>query len=195
MVFLRSVTSNNPEPIVHGEHVMLRVPIMSDFAAWADLRGSSMEFLRPREPLWADDELTKSAYRRRISHYQREMREGRGYAFLIFRKTDNQLLGGLSLGNVTRGVTQSASLGYWIGAPFSGQGYMSQSVSAISPFVFDVLNIHRLEAACLPNNTASMRVLERNGFQREGLARRYLKINNIWQDHVMYALLADDVRR
>ena len=122
------------------------------------------------------------------------MREGRGYAFLIFRKTDNQLLGGLSLGNVTRGVTQSASLGYWIGAPFSGQGYMSQSVSAIIPFVFDVLNIHRLEAACLPNNAASMRVLERNGFQREGLARRYLKINNIWQDHVVYALLEDDPR-
>ena len=194
MVFLRSVTSNTPEPIVHGEHVMLRVPIMSDFAAWADLRGLSMEFLKPREPLWADDELTKSAYRRRINHYQREMREGRGYAFLIFRKTDNRLVGGLSLGNITRGVTQSASLGYWIGAPFSGQGYMSQSVSAIIPFVFDVLNIHRLEAACLPNNKASMRVLERNGFQREGLARRYLKINNIWQDHVVYALLEDDPR-
>ena len=192
MVFLRSVTSNVPEPIIHGEQVMLRVPIMSDFSAWAELRGLSMEFLRPREPLWADDELTKSAFRRRINHYQREMREGRGYAFLIFRKTDNQLLGGLSLGNVTRGVTQSASLGYWIGAPFSGQGYMSQSVSAIIPFVFDVLNIHRLEAACLPNNAASMRVLERNGFQREGLARRYLKINNIWQDHVVYALLEDD---
>lgn len=192
MVFLRSINSNRPEPIVHGEHVVLRLPQMSDFKAWADLRGASMDFLKPREPVWADDELTKQAYRRRLNHYMREMRDGRGYAFLILRKSDDQLLGGLSLGNITRGVTQSASLGYWIGAPFSGQGYMTQSVSAIVPFVFDVLNLHRVEAACLPDNTASMRVLERNGFRREGLARRYLKINNMWQDHIVYALLEDD---
>ena len=121
MVFLRSVSSNTPEPIVHGEHVMLRVPVMADFNQWADLRGVSMDLLKPREPQWADDELTKSAFRRRLNHYQKEMRDGRGYAFLILRKSDNALLGGLSLGNVTRGVTQSASLGYWMGAPFSGQ--------------------------------------------------------------------------
>jgi len=194
MVFLRSVTPNGPEPIVHGEHVMLRVPVMADFKQWAALRGVSMDFLRPREPLWADDELTKAAFRRRLNHYQREMRDGRGYAFLILRKSNNELLGGLSLGNVTRGVTQSASLGYWIGSPFSGQGFMTQSVSAIIPFVFDVLNLHRLEAACLPDNVASMHVLERNGFKREGLARSYLKINNVWQDHIVYALLDDDLR-
>jgi len=192
MVFLRSVSSNSPEPVVHGEHVLLRIPAMSDFQAWSDLRGVSMDFLKPREPQWADDELTKSAYRRRLSHYQREMRDGRGYAFLIIRKSDNQLLGGLSLGNITRGVTQSGSLGYWIGAPFTGQGYMSQSVRAIIPFVFDVLNLHRLEAACLQDNSASMRVLERNRFRREGVARSYLKINNMWQDHIVYALLEDD---
>ena len=192
MVFLRSVSSNGPEPVVHGEHVLLRVPVMADFMLWADLRGASMSVLKPREPQWADDELTKSAFRRRLNHYQKEMRDGRGYAFLIFRKTDNALLGGLSLGNVTRGVTQSASLGYWMGAPFSGQGLMTESVRAIVPFVFDVLNLHRLEAACLQDNTASMRVLERSGFRREGLARRYLKINNIWQDHIVYALLEDD---
>jgi len=192
MVFLRSVTSNGPEPVVHGEHVMLRVPVMSDYKEWSDLRCVSMDFLKPREPLWADDELTRAAFRRRINHYQKEMRDGRGYAFLIVRKSDNQLLGGLSLGNVTRGVTQSASLGYWIGAPFSGQGYMSQSVRCMVPFVFDVLNLHRLEAACLPDNSASIHVLERNGFRREGLARRYLKINNMWQDHIVYALLEED---
>ena len=71
---------------------------------------------------------------------------------------------------------------------------MTQSVSAIIPFVFDVLNLHRLEAACLPDNIASMHVLERNRFKREGLARSYLKINNIWQDHIVYALLDDDLR-
>ena len=193
MVFLRSVTSNGPEPVVHGEHVLLRIPVMSDFLAWSGLRGASMDLLKPREPHWADDELTKGAFRRRLNHYHREMRDGRGYAFLIIRKSDHQLLGGISLGNVTRGVTQSASLGYWIGAPYTGQGYMSQSVRAIIPFVFDVLNLHRLEAACLPDNTASMRVLERNSFRREGLARSYLKINNMWQDHIVYALLEEDI--
>ena len=120
------------------------------------------------------------------------MRDELGYAFFIFRNTDDALVGGLTLSNIRRGVTQAVSIGYWTGLHFIGRGYMTRSVRMAAGYVFDTLRLHRIEAACLPNNTASIAVLERNGFQREGIARSYLKIDGRWQDHVLYALLSDD---
>ncbi len=120
------------------------------------------------------------------------MREDMGYALFVYDAQSDALVGGLTLCNVRRGVTQSCTLGYWVGVKFAKQGYMTAAVRAIVPFVFDSLELHRLEAACLPTNTASMRLLERVGFKREGLARRYLRINGEWRDHVLYALLETD---
>src|SRR3972149_2462202 len=94
-----------------------------------------------------------------------------------------------------RGVTQSCTLGYWIGAKYAQQGYMTAAIRAVTPFVFDSLELHRLDAACLPSNAASIKLLEKTGFKREGLARRYLRINGVWQDHLLYALLDTDTRR
>ena len=139
--------------------------------------------------------MTRTAYRRRLRQYQKEWREEVGYAFFIYRSMDQRLVGGLSLSNVRRGVTQACTLGYWMGVPFAGKGYMSEAVRMVVPFVFEQLSLHRLEAACLPDNDASMRVLERNGFHREGLAARYLKIDGVWQDHCLYGLVSDDVSR
>ena len=136
----------------------------------------------------------RSAFRRRLRQYQRELREDQGYAFLIFRSADATLLGGLSISNVRRGVAQAASIGYWIGVPHIRRGHMSDAVKACLPFAFDTLGLHRLEAACLPHNVPSQRVLEKAGFKREGMARRYLKINGVWQDHDLFALLQDDAR-
>lgn len=189
MAFLKSVTPSEPKLLVHGDGVYMRAPAMTDYDEWAQLRDVSREFLVPWEPTWTRDELSRAAFRRRIRHYQKELRDGTGYAFFVFRDGDDALLGGLSLSNLRRGVTQSCSLGYWTGAPFSGQGVMTRSVQAAIPFVFDTLRLHRLEAACLPSNLASIRVLENNRFEREGLARRYLKINGIWQDHYLYGRL------
>ena len=93
-----------------------------------------------------------------------------------------------------RGVTQAAAVGYWIGLPHIRRGHMSNAVKAAIRFSFEDLKLHRLEAACMPNNMASMRVLENNGFQREGLARRYLKIDGVWQDHVLFATIVEDTR-
>jgi ribosomal-protein-alanine N-acetyltransferase len=168
---------------------------MSDYPAWAELRARSREHLTPWEPLWQRDELTRSAFRRRVRHYQREAREDQGYAFLILKDADDELLGGLTLSNVRRGVTQAAVLGYWLGLPHVKCGYMTRAVAAIVGFAFEELHLHRLEAATMPGNFASIRVLERNGFQREGVARRLLKINGAWEDHVVHALIADDYAR
>lgn len=193
MAFLRSGLASELVPIVRGRGVWLRPPMASDYAPWAELRSRSREHLRPWEPQWSHDELSRAAFRRRIRYYQHDLREDLGYAFFIFA-ADDVLVGGLTLSNVRRGITQAAALGYWLGLPNVGHGYMTEAVRALIPFALDELKLHRLEAACLPHNHASIRILERNGFQREGLARRYLKIDGSWQDHLIFALLSDDPR-
>ncbi len=194
MAFLRSVAPPEGGPHIHKGDILLRPPRLSDYTEWAALRGMSREHLVPWEPAWAPDELSRAAFRMRLKHYFREMREDSGYAFFLIRADDNTLLGGLTLSNIRRGASQSVSIGYWVGAPFAGQGIMTKGVRAIASFVFDTLQLHRLEAACLPKNVASIRVLEKAHFTREGLARNYLKINGYWQDHFLYALLKDDHR-
>ncbi|MDP6706801.1 MAG: GNAT family protein [Alphaproteobacteria bacterium] len=181
-------------PLLRGRKVYLRPPQPGDWADWARLRAESREFLTPWEPTWAADELTRNAFRRRLRRYGRDAREGYGYAFFVFRASDDSLLGGLTLSNVRRGVTQSCSLGYWMGKPHAGQGYMTDALGTVLQFVFDSLGLHRLEAACLPSNERSKAVLRRVGFDEEGLARQYLKINGTWRDHVLFALLASDPR-
>jgi [ribosomal protein S5]-alanine N-acetyltransferase len=161
MAFLRGSVGTESY-VARGAKVGLRPLTMTDYAAWSQLRAQSREHLVPWEPIWPRDELLKSAYRRRLRYYQREQREDLGYAFGVFALADDQLLGGLSLSNVRRGVTQAAQLGYWIGLPHVRQGYMSDAV------------------------------LERNGFEREGFARKYLKINGEWHDHILFGLLAED---
>jgi ribosomal-protein-alanine N-acetyltransferase len=191
MAFSRSALPD-VDAEVRGREVYLRQPAMGDYGAWAELRALSRQHLTVWEPLWTRDELARSSFRRRLRQYQREMREDQGYAFLMFREADATLLGGLTISNVRRGVAQSASVGYWMGLPHVRRGHMTDAVRAIVPFAFGTLALHRLEAACLPHNLQSARVLEKSGFRREGTARRYLKINDVWQDHDLYALLYDD---
>ncbi len=194
MALLRTASPSDFGPVITAERVMLRTPQMSDYPSWAELRASSRDFLVPWEPLWAPDELTRASFRRRVRHYMRDLREDVGCALFVYDTQTSDLVGGLTLCNVRRGVTQSCTLGYWVGAKFSDRGYMTAAVRAVVPFVFESLELHRLEAACLPANSASTRLLERIGFKREGLARRYLRINGVWQDHVLYALLDTDPR-
>jgi [ribosomal protein S5]-alanine N-acetyltransferase len=191
MAFFRTINFADPLPSVMGEGVMLRTPQVTDHTEWAALREQSREFLTPWEPVWPADDLSRSAFRRRIRRYAEDLRSDQSYAFLIFRSTDGRLVGGLTLANVRRGVAQAGSLGYWMGLPHVRHGYMTAAVRAIIPFAFSTLRLHRLEAACIPTNTASIRLLENTGFIREGYAREYLCINGIWQDHLLYGRLKD----
>ncbi|MEX0859623.1 MAG: GNAT family protein, partial [Cucumibacter sp.] len=95
---------------------------------------------------------------------------------------------GVTLSNIRRRAAQSANLGYWMSVKYAGRGLMTRAVGALLPFVFNELRLHRLEAACLPHNLASIRVLEKNRFRKEGLAENYLLINGKWQDHLLFAL-------
>lgn len=192
MAFFRTVGSNDNVPSIVGDRVMLRPPQSGDHAEWAALRDASRGFLTRWEPIWPQDDLTRGAFRRRLKRYAEEQRNDLAYAFLVFRAEDNALVGGLTLANIRRGVAQAGSIGYWIGAPFARHGYMSAAVRALVPYCFGPLRLHRVEAACIPNNSASIGLLEKTGFKREGYARGYLCINGAWEDHLLYAQLAED---
>jgi [ribosomal protein S5]-alanine N-acetyltransferase len=191
MAFFRTINFSEPLPSIVGEGVALRTPQTTDYNDWAALREQSREFLTPWEPTWPADDLSRSAFRRRIRRYAEDLRTDQGYAFLIFRNSDDAIVGGLTLANIRRGVAQAGSLGYWMGLPFVRQGYMTAAVRAVIPFAFNTLRLHRLEAACIPSNAGSTRLLENAGFVREGYAREYLCINGIWQDHLLYGRLKD----
>jgi ribosomal-protein-alanine N-acetyltransferase len=194
MALFRTLSSPEPLPPIAGEGVVLRMPQMTDYAAWAALRETSRKFLTPWEPTWPADDLTRTAFRQRIRRYAEDVRTDQAYPFFVFRQEDNAIVGGLALANIRRGVAQAGSLGYWTGAPFIRRGYMTAAVRALVPVAFDVLRLHRVEAACIPTNLASIRLLEKTGFRREGYARAYLCINGIWQDHLLYARLQSDPR-
>ena len=192
MAFFRTVSLSDVMPAIAGEGVVLRPPQMSDCAEWTALREASRDFLTPWEPTWPVDDLTRSSFRRRIRRYCEDQRNDLAYAFFVLRQYDDVLVGGLTLANIRRGCAQAGSLGYWMGAPYARQGYMTAAVRAIVPFAFETLKLHRLEAACIPANVASVRLLEKTSFKREGFARQYLCIDGIWQDHLLFARLKDD---
>jgi ribosomal-protein-alanine N-acetyltransferase len=191
MAFFRTINFTEPLPSIEGDGVALRPPQMTDFDEWAALREASRDFLMPWEPTWPQDDLTRGAFRRRVKRYAEDLRADLGYSFLIVRRPDGALLGGLTLANIRRGVAQAGSVGYWTGLPFVRRGYMTAAVRAVIPFAFVTLRLHRLEAACIPSNAGSIRLLEKTGFAREGYAREYLCINGAWQDHLLYARLKD----
>jgi len=195
IAFMRGLTfPGGQQPVIRGDGIYLRYPRIADYPVWAKLRGDSRDFLTPWEPVWADDELTRGAFRRRIKRYQKETRLDSAYVFFVLRESDDALLGGVTLSNVRRGVTQCCTLGYWIGAKFARKGYMTSAVKALVPFIFRTLGLHRIEAACLTDNDASKSLLARTGFRQEGLARRYLLINGEWADHLLFALLKDEAQ-
>jgi [ribosomal protein S5]-alanine N-acetyltransferase len=173
-----------------GKRTVLRSPTVDDYAQWRDLRQGSRAFLEPWEPAWHDDELLLSSFRKRVAHYARLAHEDLAYPFFIWSH-DGALLGAATISNLRRGVAQMATLGYWIGAPFAKQGFMTDALSATISFARSELKLHRLEAACLPSNAASIQLLHNAGFTREGFAASYLKINDQWEDHILWGLLLD----
>ncbi|MBL8770393.1 MAG: GNAT family N-acetyltransferase [Phenylobacterium sp.] len=174
---------------VEGEGVWLRPPRAADYAEWRELRAVSRAFLQPWEPTWPADDLSRAAFRRRLLAYARDREAGVAYPFFVFRASDDALTGGITLSNVRRGVAQMGSVGYWCGRPFTRQGMTLSAVKALCEFAFRTLALHRLEAACIPENTPSRTLLQKAGFSEEGFAQAYLKINGVWRDHVLFGRL------
>ena len=176
------------------ERMALRLPQHSDFNAWTALRQDSRDFLVPWEPTWSADHLSRKAFTNRVYWAQRASRAGTAIPFFLERNVDGALLGAITIDNIRRGPAQMATIGYWIGAPFARQGYMAEAIEAVTRHAFTVLDLSRIEAACLPDNAASRAALERAGFKYEGVAQSFLQINGRWRTHVLYANLRHDRR-
>lgn len=184
----RFFSLNNFTPL-ETERLSLRLPMLEDYPQWVELRAASQTFLKPYEPTWGETELARFSFRHRVKKARADAAADKAYAFLIFEKGEKlQLVGGINLSNIRRRVAQAATLGYWVGVNQINKGIMTEAVARVLPFIFDELRLHRAEAACLVDNHRSMRVLEKNGFAREGQAEGYLKIDGQWQDHVLFGL-------
>ncbi len=183
---------DNQELVLWGEGVCLRPPHADDYEAWAKLRYASRPHTERWEPAWAEDELTRSAYKRRLRRYQTDLDNGTGYPFFVFRHDDDVLVGACNLNNVRRGVLQAADLGYWIGTPYVRRGHARAAVRRVVGYAFATLRLHRVEAATRLENHASRALLESLGFTHEGRAREFLKIHGAWRDHDRFAILASD---
>ncbi len=176
------------------ERLVLRPPRQDDFDDWSGLRRDSRDFLTQWEPLWAPDHLTRDAFRRRVNWASRSIREKRAHPLFMFRTRDGALVGAVTLDNMRRGPSMAVTVGYWTGERYARRGYMQEALSAARDFAFSELDVSRLEAACLPENQASRRLLEKCAFKYEGVAQAYLQINGRWRDHVLYAALREDRR-
>lgn len=176
------------------ERLILRPPAHGDYRAWAALREESREFLAPWEPTWAADHLTRKSFTNRVYWAQRSITNGTAVPLLLIRRQDEALLGAITLDNIRRGPAQAATTGYWIGESFARQGYMREAVQAMVHHAFTQLDLSRIEAGCLPENTPSRRLLESCGYKYEGVAQSYLQINGRWRNHVLYANLRHDRR-
>lgn len=179
---------------VETERLVLRLPAHADYRQWSELRRQSQAFLSPWEPVWSADHLTRRAFTNRVSWAARCHRNDTALPLFLLRKEDETLVGAITLDNIRRGPAQAGTLGYWMGAPFVREGYMREAIGAVVHHAFTVMDLSRIEAACLPENAASRGVLERSGFKYEGVAQSYLQINGRWRNHVLYASLRHDRR-
>jgi len=182
------------KPRLPTERMVLRLPEHRDFRAWVALREASAGFLTPWEPTWSDDHLTRRNFTGRVNWAQKVAMAGTGLPLFLVRRSDDALLGAITLDHIRRGPAQSGTIGYWVGQPHARQGYMREAIVALVHHAFADLDLSRIEAACLPENAASRGVLERCGFRYEGVAQSYLQINGHWRNHVLYASLRSDRR-
>lgn len=171
----------------HGLYI--RPYVIEDTEALQTLYVASKQHHAPFEPIRGDEFYTIEALRNRILSRQQESDQDQGYYFGVFEDNTDELVGQVSLTNIARGVAQYADLGYFTHVDHMGKGYMSAAVKLIILFAFRSLGLHRIQASILLHNQASRRVLEKNGFMAEGIARGYLLIAGHWQDHQIYSLL------
>ena len=182
-----------PPPVeIHADGLVLRAPTRADHEGWLDATRSAEATLRTWQPRWPDDHLSRAAYRRRLALFDAERATGTGYAFHIWSDVagaGERIEGAIRLSPVRGGAASSGRLGYWVADRAAGRGLATRAVEAVAAFAFERLRLARVEAAYVPGNAASARILEKAGFAREGLARAYVEIGGVRRDHVLTARL------
>lgn len=183
-----------PKIEIETERLVLRLPRMSDYPEWLDIRDNGADFLLPWEPSRPRDYIGRKAFRNRVYWSSRAVSEDRALPLFLADRRNDAFMGALTLSNIRRGPAQMANLGYWIGPDFARKGYMSEAVRGLCAYAFEQMELSRIEAACLPENAASRRLLETCGFKYEGVAQSYLQIAGRWRTHVLYANIRSDRR-
>ncbi len=179
---------------IDTQRCYLRLPNINDFSSWVNLRKKSESFLAQWEPERDRNFYSLNLFKSRVKWARQKFKEKKVIHAFIFRREDNLLIGAVTLDNVRRGASQSGSIGYWLGEPFTKNGYMFESVRAFIFYIFKNFELSRLEAATLPENQDSRSLLEKNGFKYEGVAQSYLQISGRWRNHIIYSLLRNDRR-
>jgi ribosomal-protein-alanine N-acetyltransferase len=178
-----------------GPRVELRPLKGADFPAWRAVRVRSRDWLEPWEPLpdpaSPDPVEDEEAFRARCGAWERQRHFDSAYGFGMFLR-DGTFIGEVSLGSVQRGPFQSAFVGYWVDAEHAGHGFVPEGVAAILRYGFEEIGLHRIEAAIVPRNSPSRRVVEKLGMREEGIAERFLQIRGTWEDHVRYAMTLEE---
>ena len=173
---------------------MLRPLTTADFPPWSEVRLRNESWLIPWEPLRSnslpDPTRDREAFGARCAARDRERQLGVAFGFGVF--VDNSFAGEINLNNVVRGALQNGTVGYWIDQAMAGQRYIAEGVVVLARFAFEELRLHRLEICIVPRNTNSRRVMDVLDVREEGLAQRYLEINGTWEDHVRYAITAEE---
>jgi ribosomal-protein-alanine N-acetyltransferase len=177
-----------------GRRLLLRPLVANDFPAWREVRRRNVDWLTKweaaRVPGAPDVVEDRGAFEARCSARQRERMLGTGFGFGLF--VGGEFAGEINLNSIQRGPFQNAYVGYWIDEKQAGNCYMSEAVVLVCRFAFEELNLHRVQIAIIPRNHNSRRVMEKVGFRSEGVALRYLEINGVWEDHVRYAITAEE---
>ncbi|MEM9713187.1 MAG: GNAT family protein [Actinomycetota bacterium] len=173
----------------------LRGLTSADWEQWSRVRERSRDWLERWEPLRApgtlDPARDRSAFTSRCAARERERQLGTGYAFGMFLR-DGRFLGEININNVLRSAFMSAHVGYWVDESHAGQGYVPEGLVSVFSFAFDHAKLHRLQISIIPRNRSSRRVVEKLGIRDEGTALRYLLINGVWEDHIRYAITAEE---
>ena len=174
---------------IKTDNLILRLPKYDDFESWLDLRTISREFLEIWEPKRSREFFRRSAFNNRVKWALDSFKKKQAAHFFIFNGSE-KFLGSITIDNIRRSPSESGTIGYWLGESYTKKGYMNEALKNVIHYSFVDLKLSRLEAATLPENNASRKLLEGNGFKYEGVGQSYLQINGRWRNHILYGLLS-----
>lgn len=195
-IVIRHPSSRRKSPPLRltGKRLMLRPLTGGDFAAWRESRARNRAWLEPWEPTaaWQTFEAIRDrgTFERRCVARDRERESGLAFPFGMFFQ--QRLIGEINLNGISRGALQSATVGYWIDEDHAGHGFTAEAVVIVVKFALEQLGLHRVEIGIIPRNNNSRRVMEKLRFRNEGIAERLVEINGVWEDHVRYAITAEE---
>ncbi|MBA3552385.1 MAG: GNAT family N-acetyltransferase [Actinobacteria bacterium] len=175
-----------------GPAITLRELTADDAPSVLALLLENRTFLRPWEPIRPEPFFTPQGQRSALRRCEDDRRADRAYDFAIIDRATGGMIGRITLSNVVRGASQSASVGYFVSEAHGRRGHATEAVRQLLAFAFGPADLHRVQAAVLPRNEGSIRVLQKNGLRDEGLARRYLEIDGAWQDHRIFAITREE---